>query len=230
MSDVRPTIRRLAEEDPRGAVWCACLCAGTVRHLMPDEALTALRLAWLWSQGVEVSPKRLEIASADAHAAADAVTFATSADATASAAHAVAGAVDAAADADADASADYVTGAAASAADASASAYAAHAGAVDAAADADAVWQEAKDSHLRAMGELVAHQLTPLPIPESPLGDWLLEHGKTGRVGTLGESLAWAREQRLRWWVLPERLLAEHRVVDPTARQLARLRGVADAP
>lgn len=184
-------VRQLAAEDPRGAVWCAALCAATVRHLAPPAALPALRLALLWAQGAPVSAERLRAA---ANAAADA--------ADAAAAHSCA--------AFATAFATYATHAYV--------AYAAHAYAV--AAWGDDAYAAAASTAAVEGAQLVDHQLTPIDptgIPERPhaavLWDWAQDQGLTEpmRTGTLGEALVRAR----RWWVPHERALAERQSGQP---------------
>lgn len=191
--DVRQTVRSLARTDPRGAVWCAAVGVLTVHHLVPRQELrfaTAVRLALLWAQGVSVSPARLREAALDARDAAASVPAAAGAAAVAWAPIFVY---------DRDLFGDSC------------------AEALLATALANPPGRRiprVRDAHLEGLGDLVTDQLVPLAHPgHSPLGDWLLEQDATpGRQGTLGESLGWARIQRLRWWVPEHRWAAEHRL------------------
>ncbi len=196
MIDVRAKLRDLANADRRGAVWCAALCASTVRNVMPVEAYPALRLAFLWSQGVQVSRDRLREAARDAYSAAiDAYTATHFA--RASAAYSAAYAAYTATHIVARASAHSVEAA-------YASAYVSHGTDV------------ARGIYAARIADLIASQITPLDLPGySVLGDWLQERCVDDRVGTLGGSLGWARQRRLRWWDPAERYAAERRIAIP---------------
>ncbi len=217
MSQVRKELQELVNTDRRGAVWCAALCASTVRHIMPAGARPALRLAFLWAQGVPVSGGRLDqvadaamdiaasvdplnplnparLASWSAACAARAARLITRSllSEAGGAAH-VAGATYRVVSA-----AEYAT-------------RTIYASATDAAHSADPL-------HLKV---LIDQQLTPLDRPGySVLGDWLqeryAERCKEDRVGTLGGSLGWARHHRLRWWDAAERYAAERRIRIPS--------------
>lgn len=189
VADPRPMLRHFADHDRRGAVWCAGLCALTVRHRMLPRARSALRLALLWAICTPVSKRRLQLASriAKDDGATGVATYANY----------------------------YAARSAAFAACASYSGEAGcHAvGAANNAANAFASSTDARHRHLAHLGQLVESQVAELAHPgASPLGEWLLERVKGGREGTLGESLAWARQHRLRWWVPAERFAAERRV------------------
>ena len=202
-------LRELARTDRRGAVWCAALCALTVQHLVlagEHAPATALRLAMLWAQGVPVSQDRMQSSADDVSNARIGMTSE----------HAVsAAAIDAAAEV---AMVAYTGGSTAAAcavhATTLAYAYACRNVSIEWCFED---WEIHRAEHRELLAELVDHQLTPLPHPgHSPLSDWLLERGfKAGRVGTLGDSLAWARRHRLRWWVPAQRWAAEHRIVPP---------------
>ncbi len=202
MGDVREVLRGLAADDRRGAVWCAALCASTVRHWMPTAALPALRLAFLWAQGVPVSEARIAAARDAADDAADygIAPFEASVDAAEAAFNVASAAIYDAYDAD---DAAYYASFAVYEATAAA-------GGVRAA-------KYARTLHLEHLGALVTQQTTPLDRPGySVLGDWLQERCKGGRVGTLGGSLAWGRQHHLRWWDTAERYAAERRIRIPS--------------
>jgi hypothetical protein len=125
------------------AVWCA----RQVQHLMKDQSINALDVAWLHSEGF-ATDEELAIARRAAAAAADADAYAAAAYAAAAAA-----AADAYAAAYAAAAAAYAADAyAAAAADAAAAAYAADAAAAAYAADAyaDAAAAYAADAYAAA--------------------------------------------------------------------------------
>jgi len=200
----RFTLRALASADHPGAAWCASICAGTAWRIMPTEGRTALRLLWLWAQGVTVSTSRLLAVSNDA---ADAAVYADAYDR--GSRTAIWAAVHAAR--------------VAASVDGTEAAYnnllAAINWTAQAVAARDQATPKARERHLSQLGERVEYQVTPLDPRrvDHPLRDWALERTDPSpyREGSLGESLAWGRQHRLRWWLPQERLLAERRIDVP---------------
>lgn len=205
--------------DLRGEVWCAALCVQSVQYLIPTaepRPATAVRLALLWAQGVPVSENRLARASHDAIEA-----FAVFDDAVDAFIH------DAVERGEFDVEAPPSVGQAAVAMAAHvvcrAAAYRAanpnerEGGPSAPLQHADVQFGGNVDGQPARQAALVENQVTPLPHPgRSPLGDWLLERDPTpGRIGTLGETLVWARQHGLRWWRPEHRWAAEHRIVSP---------------
>ncbi|MBX2798048.1 MAG: hypothetical protein KTR31_10275 [Myxococcales bacterium] len=78
-----------------------------------------------------------------------------------------------------------------------------------------------RQAHFVLLSDLVSAQLRPVHLggSTSVVADWLLENTEPRRVGTLGDALAHAWRNRLRWNVLEERALAE-RFADPPATAL----------
>ena len=218
--DVRTVIDDLVAVDPRGAIWCAVLCAWTAQHLVPPRVTgpaSALRLAAWWAQGAAVSPGRLRQVRSTSRVSDDAcVQDATlAAYATIEALIVPDAVVDLGED---DPSATYASAAASYAARSCATF-------VSAPQRDRAVrnaWDDARSRHHAELAELVAYQLTPIEVDgvwPHPLGDWVAErHPKPARRGSLGDALARARQWRLRWWVPVERAIAERLIELPTWR------------
>ncbi|MEM6929448.1 MAG: hypothetical protein AAF602_21085 [Myxococcota bacterium] len=201
MNEVLDRLIELTEDDPRGGVWCAGLCAMSVQHWLFDRearASTALRLALLWAQGADVTRERLRRAASAVETDAT-VGFGVNADA------------DAAVEAAGQVGLALVDGGAGyfAARLAYAAAVRASMGTVRA---PDTAWFEARERHAGSLARLVADQLEPVSSHATPhpLWDWTLERApRRHRVGTLGDALARARLWHLRWWVPSERGAAE---------------------
>lgn len=196
-------LRDLALTDRHGAVWCATVVVGSLEHLVSVEASIALRLAQRWAQrDATISVAKLRQAAKEL---------------------------------------DRHPGGFGEGSPASVKAQAAHRCAVLAAAattvakvcsHVSLALAQARDAHelLQAgSGEptverLLLEQLSPLPglSEHTTMSRRLLgEANQPGRVGTLGETLAFARQHGLRMEVPEDRWAAEHRILNaPSERPL----------
>lgn len=177
--DVRVRLRRLMDDDPQGAIWCAALCVQSVQPpTQPDWVAPVLRLVFQWAQGVKVSATRLK-GLWDSHIPPSGLLDTTAASSLA--AYYLAVIV-------CEGNQTYRTD-----------------DALDAAAYAQAATKTVgqRFTELTAFHQLILPQLHPLTsrdIPPSPFLDRLLEQGQGRPARSLGQALAVARMHRLRWW------------------------------